>query len=59
MTLTDELWILYNKIKANQVQYDLHRAEVKISELLSKKMDKYEYLTGKDLGIKTRSIWTN
>ena len=37
MTLIDELRILYNQIKANQVQYDLHRAVAKISALLSKK----------------------
>ena len=37
MTLIDELRILYNQIKANQVQYDLHRAVAKISALSSKK----------------------
>ena len=59
MTLTDDFRILYNQIKANQVQYDLHRVVAKISALLSKKMDEYEYLTGKDLGIQARSSWTN
>ena len=51
MTLTDELKILDNKIKANQVQYDLVRETAKISTLSSKDLlEKYEYLTGKNLG---------
>ena len=52
MTLTDELKILNDKIKANQAQYDLDREAAKISALSSKEMDKYEYLTGEDLGYK-------
>ena len=51
MTLTDELKILDNKIKANQAQYDLGREAAKISALSSKDLlEKYEYLTGEDLG---------
>ena len=51
MTLTDELKILDNKIKANQAQYDLAREATKISALSSKDpLEKYEYLTGEDLG---------
>ena len=51
MTLTDELKILDNKIKANQAQYDLRREAAKISALSSKDLlEKYEYLTGEDLG---------
>ena len=51
MTLTDELKILGNNIKANQAQYDLGREAVKISALYSKDLfEKYEYLTGEDLG---------
>ena len=50
MTLTDELKILDDKIKANQAQYDLGREAAKISALSSKDLqEKYEYLTGKDL----------
>ena len=49
MTLTDELKFLDDKIKANQAQYDLDREAAKMSSLLSKELDKYEYLTGKDL----------
>ena len=52
MTLTDEIKILGDKIKANQVQYDLNREAAKISALSSKELDKDEYLTGEDLGYK-------
>ena len=51
MTLTAELKILDGKIKANQAQYDLSREAAKISALSSKDLlEKYEYLTGEDLG---------
>ena len=51
LTLTDELKNLDNKIKANQAQYDLGREAAKISALSSKDLlEKYEYLTGEDLG---------
>ena len=51
MTLTDGLKILDDKIKANQAQYDLGREAAKISALSSKDLlEKYEYLTGEDLG---------
>ena len=51
MTLTDELKIRDDKIKANQGQNDLGREAAKISALSSKDLlEKYEYLTGEDLG---------
>ena len=51
MTLTDELKILDDKIKANQAQYDLGREAAKISALSSKDLlEKCKYLTGEDLG---------
>ena len=51
MTLTDELKILDDKIKSNQVQYDLSREAAKISALSSKDLlEKYEYLTCEDYG---------
>ena len=51
MTLTDQINILDNKIKSNQAQYDLGREAAKISALSSKDLlEKYEYLTGEDLG---------
>ena len=43
MTVTDELKVLDDKIKANQAQYYLDRKETKISALSSKEFDKYEY----------------
>ena len=55
MTLTNELKILDNKIKANQAQYDLDREAAKISALSSKELDKYKYLTGEDLGYNSKS----
>ena len=48
MILTDELKIL----KANQAQYDLDREAAKISTLSSGELEKYEYLTGENLGYK-------
>ena len=56
MALTDELKILYDKIRANQAQYNLDREAVKISALSSKELDKYEYLTGEDLGYKPGAV---
>ena len=52
MILTDELKTIDDKIEANQDQYDLDREAAKISALSSKELDKYEYLTGEDLGYK-------
>ena len=50
MTVTDQLKITDDKIKANQAQYDLDRLAAKISALSSGELRKYEYLTGEDLG---------
>ena len=52
MTLTEQAKILDEKIKANKAQHDLDREAAKISALLSGELEKYEYLTGKDLGYK-------
>ena len=52
MTLSDELKIRDDKIKANQAQYDLDREAAKISALSSKELDKYKYLTDGDLEYK-------
>ena len=52
MTVTDQLKIIDNKIKANQAQYDLDRLAVKISAYSSGDLRKYERLTGEDLGYK-------
>ena len=50
MTVTDQLKIIDNKIKANPDQYVLERLAAKISALFSVELRKYEYLTGEDLG---------
>ena len=52
MTLTEQVKILDDKIKANKAQYSLHREAAKISTLSSRELEKYEYLTGEDLGYK-------
>ena len=52
MTVTDQLRIIDNKIKANQAQYDLDRSAAKISPYSSADLRKHEYLTGEDLGYK-------
>ena len=50
MALTEQFKILDDKIKANQAHYDLDREAAKIFALSSKELDKYEYITGEDLG---------
>ena len=40
----------------NEAQYDLDRKAAKISALSSNNLDKYEYLTGEDLGLKASTI---
>ena len=56
MTVTDQIKILDRKIKQNEAQYDLDREAAKISALSSNNLDKYEYLTGEDLGLKPSTI---
>ena len=48
MTLTEQVKILNDKIKANKVQYDLDREAAKISSLSSNELEKNEYLTGEN-----------
>ena len=52
MTVTDQIKILNRKIKQNEEQYHLDREAAKISALSSNNLDKYEYLSGEDLGLK-------
>ena len=40
----------------NEAQYDLDRKIAKISALYSNNLDKYEYLTGEDLGLKPSTV---
>ena len=56
MTVTDQIKILDKKIMQNEAQYDLDRKTAKISALSSNNLDKYEYLTGEDLGIKPSTV---
>ena len=56
MTINDQLKILNRKIMQNETQYDLDRTPAKISALSSNNLDKYEYLTGEDLGLKPSAI---
>ena len=53
MTLNEQIKILDNKVRSKQAQYDLDRQNAKISALTSGELDKYEYLTGEDLGYKS------
>ena len=50
MTVTDQIKSLDRKITQNEAQFDLERKAAKICALSSKNLDKYEYLTGEDLG---------
>ena len=50
--ILDQVKILDIKMKAHQAKYDLDREAAKISTLSSKELDKYEHLTGEDLGYK-------
>ena len=52
MIITDQIKIL----KRNEAQYDLDRKAAKISALSSNNLDKYEYLTGEDLGLKPSTV---
>ena len=56
MTVTDQIKILNRKIMQNEARYDLDSKAAKISALSSNNLDKYEYLTGEDLGLKPSSI---
>ena len=56
MTVTNQIKILDKKIKQNKAQYDLDRKAAKMPALSSKDIDKYEYLTGKDLGLKPSTV---
>ena len=56
MTVTDQIKILDRKIMQNEAQYDLDRKAAKISALSSNNLDKYEYPTGEDLGLKPSTI---
>ena len=56
MTRKDQIKILDDKIKANNVQYDLDRTNAEISAYSSGDLPKYEYLTKKNLGYKPDAV---
>ena len=56
MTHKDQFKTLDDKIKANNVQYDLDRMNAEISAYSSGDLPKYEYLTKKDLGYKPDAV---
>ena len=56
MVLNEQIKIPEDKIKGNKAQHELDKKKfkktAKISALSSGQLEKYEYLTGKDLGYK-------
>ena len=56
MTGKDQIKILDDKVKANNVQYDLDRMNAEISAYSSGDLPKYEYLTKKGLGYKPDAV---
>ena len=56
MTVTDQIKILDGKIVQNEAQYDLDKKTAEISALSSNNLEKYEYLTGEDLGLKPSTV---
>ena len=56
MAITDQIKILNKKIVQNEAQYDWDRKAAEISALSSNNLDKYEYLTGDNLGLKPSTI---
>ena len=52
VTRKDQIKILDDKVKANNMQYDLDRMNAEISAYSNGNLPKYEYLTKKDLGYK-------
>ena len=56
MTVTDQIKIFNRNIKQNESQHDLDREAPKISALSSKNLDKYQLLTGEDLGWKPSTV---
>ena len=56
MTKSDQIKILNNKIKANNAQYDIDRLNTEISVFSEGDLDKYEFLTRKDLKYKPNAL---
>ena len=56
MTVTDQIKSLDRKILQNEAQYDLDKKAAIISAWSSKNLEKVEYLTGEDLGLRPDTI---
>ena len=56
MARKDQIKILDDKIKSNNVQYDSDRMNAEISAYSSGDLPIYEYLTKKDLGYKPDAL---
>ena len=56
MTKSDKIKIINNKIKANNVQYNINRLNAQISAFSEDDLDKYEFLTRKDLKCKPNAL---
>ena len=56
MTCKEQIKILNDKIKANNVQYDLDRMNAGISAYSNGDLDKYEFLTKQDLKYKPDAL---
>ena len=56
MTLSDQIKILNDKIKAKNAQYDLDRINAEISAYSNGDLDKYEFLTKQDLKYKPDAL---
>ena len=56
MTVNDQIKTLDWRTMENEVQHDLERKAAKISALYSNNLEKYEYLTGEDVGLKPSTI---
>ena len=56
MTITDQIKILDRKILQNEARYDLDKKAAIISARSSKNLDKVEYLTGENLGLRPDTI---
>ena len=56
MTKSDKIKIINNKIKANNAQYNINRLNAEISAFSEDNLDKYEFLTRKDLKYKPNAL---
>ena len=49
MSISEKIKTINNKIEKSKAQYNLDRETAKISALLSGNVNKYQFLTGKDI----------